>query len=325
MSSSEKSFEDILNEVNASFAPPPREDNPFQEFEEHTLSDAEDSQILMHRDTHFSGNFPLMIEYYLRDSKGTQKEFTAERLIYLHDVEKHTGENLAPTLLSGADMETVAHARETYKRLRELYESEVETKSNSHLIADMILSEEEMPQKEIDAIVERGSKIVPSLLRLVTTEYFLNPLYPGYGFAPMHAAICLGMIGDPRAIQPLFESLGHLDFFAEEHVIDALKLLGKPSLDFLIDVLASTPVTQDNEKAAMALMAFKEDPRVAETALELLEKEIAGSDETLSTYLVLLCESLSDSSDQARFRALVEEQKIPAFAKEDANLIMKNW
>src|SRR5258708_5322619 len=86
------------------------------------LADAQDSAILMHRDVHFGGKFEVMLEYYINEGKGVNSEFDLERIHALAKIEKDMNADLAPLLLSGAQAEKVAEAKNAYKKLRALYE-----------------------------------------------------------------------------------------------------------------------------------------------------------------------------------------------------------
>ena len=74
---------------------------------------------------------------------------------------------------------------------------------------------------------------MPALIDLLRNEDFYDPLFPGYGEAPVLAAKCLGLIGDKRAIISLFEAIGEGDFFNEDIILDALHVIGNPARDFL--------------------------------------------------------------------------------------------
>ena len=78
---------------------------------------------------------------------------------------------------------------------------------------------------------------MPALIDIITSEKFYQPLSPGYGEAPALAARCLGLIGDERAIRPLFEALGREDFFMEEAIYSALSTTGDSAKEFLLNCL----------------------------------------------------------------------------------------
>ena len=206
-------------------------------FEQFPLVDAVDHDILMHRDAHFGGLFSIMLDYYKNGGKGVQPEFNLSRIEKLDALEKQLKQNLAALFLSAQEVEKVADSRQLYQRLRAIYDVKNPKNLYPQLIADLILSEEEEPKKEMDAIVSEKDKIVPFLIELLRNEELYNPLFPGYGQAPFLAGQCLGKIGDKRAIISLFEMLGQGDFFADDQIIQALKMIGPPARDFLLQIL----------------------------------------------------------------------------------------
>lgn len=296
-----------------------------EEFEQFPLIDAIDHEILMHRDVHFGGKFPIMLEYYRQQGKGIQPDFSIERIERLAMLETQMQQNLAALTLAGNEAEKVAEAKSAYKRLRDIYEVKKAANKIPQLIADLILSEEEEPQAEINAIVSEKDKIVPALIDLLKTEEFHDPLFPGYGEAPALAVKCLGLIGDKRAIISLFEDLGHGDFFADDQVVEALKAIGEPAKTFLLRVLAGRPLNEDNEKAAIALIAFREDPQVASTCFDLLQQPDVQKDPCLSTYLVLTCEGLEIGSKREAFIEMTRQDRLPKQLREDMKAIIKGW
>lgn len=294
---------------------PPENDYP--------IADATDHDILMHRDVHFGGSFPIMIDYYQREGKGAQPEFSLDRIRELELVEKNLNQNLAALMLGGSEAEQIAAAKNSYKRLKKVYEKE--TDRLSKLVADLILSEEEHPVSEINAIVAEGTAMVPTLLEIIKSDEYYDTLSPGYGFAPALAAKCLGLIGDKRSIIFLFESLGEKEFAYEDQVLDAFQHIGKPAKDFLLKVLHGRPITYDNEKAAMALVSFKEDPEVATACLNALAEIDLKKNPVLATYLILICEGLTDLPQRQKFREIAHSPKTPSILQPDFKIIEEHW
>jgi hypothetical protein len=212
------------------------------DFSSFPLADKYDHDILMHRDVHFSGSFPLMIEYYENEGKGTNPEFELKRILHLYEVEKKSGQNLSEVLLEPEEKEEVVRAKKSYEELKNLYEKE--DHKLPKLIADLILTESFEAEEEMKKICEAGKEIVPLLIALVEQHDFYNPLFPGYGHGPAYAATCLGKIKDPRAIPILYEALGRADFFAEEAVLDALQQFAGEAQDFLIKILIQNFLNQ---------------------------------------------------------------------------------
>ena len=141
------------------------------------MFDELDHEILMHRDAHFGGSFSLMHEYYVKEGKGIRPEISLERIEELQNLENSLKINLADEILFDLEKEAVVSARQKYNALRQLY-SEKET-TLARQIADLIFSEEEDPSQEITAVAAYGAKAVFSLIELLKSEDFYNPLFPG--------------------------------------------------------------------------------------------------------------------------------------------------
>lgn len=300
-------------------------ENIDKEVENLPLKDELMVQILMHREVHFSGNFDLMIDYYRNDGKGVCYDFTLEDIVKLKELEKKLNQNLAPLFFSGADAELVKSARESYKVLRALYEDHHSNDRFAKLIADLILSEEKKPQKEIEAILKEKQAIIPALIRLVESEEFKNPLFPGYGLAPSFAVECLGLIGDDKAIITLFEQIGREEVFKEEAAIASLKAIGEPAIQFLLKILKGRPVTDDNERAAIAAIHFKDYPLVANACLEMLEDVAVRKHVSFAAYLALGCEGLKDEGKRQKFCALAKESSTPSILEIDFKTVISAW
>ncbi len=325
MNEEQKAFEEALKQV---FGPSAHEEDVMERAdlseEEFALSDAEDLEILMHRDAHFGGSFEVMLEYYQRGGKGISEDLLPERIEELQQLQLSSGQDLASYLLGGAEAERVARARHAYRSLRELYDLESPSNPYPKLLADLILSEEEEAEEEVQAIVSQGQVAVPYLLQLLAAQDFYDPLYPGYGQAPALAAKCLGLIGDPKAITPLFEGIDSSDFFGEEAICEALHQIGQPAKNFLIRVLELRPMTRDNERAARALTHFVPDDEVAKACLHQLEDPEVAKHENLAGYLVLGCEGLADPEERQRFAALTNRVDLQNL-RLDINALAKQW
>jgi hypothetical protein len=296
-----------------------------EDFVDYPLADSLDKMILMHRDAHFSGSFDFMLDYYRKGGKGVCPDFDIKRLEELAAYEKNLGQNLSAVMLSGAEAEKVSEAKESYKKLRDLYEKPPGKNKNPLLIADLILAEEENPERELAAIVAAKETIVPALIELLRAETFYDPLFPGYGLAPNLAAESLKRIGDKRAIISLFESIGGNEFFDEDISLEAIKAIGEPAKTFLLKVLHGRPLNEDNERAAIALVQFKEDPEVAITCFRMLQEPDVLKDIPLSTYLILACEGLENTPYQEEFKALLKNAKLPKMLQKDIEAIIHAW
>lgn len=289
------------------------------------VTDNTDIAILMHRDAHFSGNFQMMLDYYAACGVGVQPAIDLERIEALAEMERKAGQNLAAVMLQGAEAEQVAASKEMYKNLRALYESDNPELRIPTLIADLILSEEETPEAELLALIAEGTEAVPSLIEVIKSEELHDPLFPGYGRAPELVAQCLGRIGDRRAIASLFESIHENEFFEEDTSLLALKRIGEPARDFLLQLLQSKPITIDNERAAIALIQFDNDPEIARQCLVLLRDPQVLDHLPFATYLVLGCSALKGTPEEQIFRELAEDKSFPSMLRQDMRAIISSW
>jgi len=117
----------------------------------HDVIDTVDIEILMHRDAHFGGSFEIMLEYYEQDGVGVMPDFDIEQIEHLQKIEIDHKQNLAETYLPDAAKDSVEESKRIYHQLREVYDQKGEK-----LISDLILSEEHLPEKEIQALVNQG-------------------------------------------------------------------------------------------------------------------------------------------------------------------------
>lgn len=278
------------------------------------LTDELDHEILMHKEVHFSGSFPDMVEYYENEGKGVQDHFELFRIQELALIEREVGYSLSEELLQDREQEMISVAKEKYILLRDLYECD-ETSPLAIAIADLIISEEESPDEEINTLLSFGKDAVKPLLELIEAEEFASPLFPGYGLAPLYAAEVLGKLGDERAIIPLFAGAKGHGFEREGTFFAALARL--PSLEFLLRKLSHFPITSDHQLAADALAHFPPSEEIGKVALSLLHEEAVRRDPTLSFALILLCEGLTSSSERERFSLLAEGNLFPPYLREE--------
>lgn len=295
------------------------------EYDLYPVSDNPDSELLMHRNAHFGGKFDIMLDYYSQDGIGVQPDISLDRIEELFRIENEMGEDLAETLLSDTEMAKVEAARQSYEKLREVYEINKPKTPIPKLIANLIFTEDEFPEEEIEAICEHGERAIPLLHDLITSDEFYDPLFPGYGFAPIHAAACLARIGCDKSIHILFERIGSGDFLNEESVIDALTAFGEPAQKFLNEILQSRPIRPDTENAIIALLEFEERASTAKIALELLQDPAIKGHDSLMNYLVFACDQLEDESDQRAFKELKQLSHIPQELYQDIDLIAEAW
>jgi HEAT repeat protein len=286
--------------------------------------DAIDMEIIMHRDAHFGGNFDMMLEYYQQDGVGIMPDFEVEEIKKLQNLENQMGKNLADIYLPDAAREIVNASKKLYQDLRNVYSAET-PEPLAILLSDLILSEEENPEKEINALISKGKETVPALIHLLSSPSLYDPLYPGYGRTPIFAAKCLAALQDERAIPPLFEALGQDNFFTDEEIIKALASFGKKSKTFLLKILKQDPYSKDNEYAAIALSGFPEDEEIASCSLEVLEKESTLQRPLFASYLIFSCANLTQASEQERFIAISKKEGLSPHILSEMAIVIRNW
>lgn len=290
-----------------------------------TLTEEIDHQILMHRDAHFAGDFSVMLEYYAGENIGVNPEFPIKRIEYLAQVEKELSEDLATKLLTGAEAEKVAKARAAYRAFKEIYAVKEEKNRIPRLIADLVLSEEKEPVEEVAAIVAEGRAIVPALINILRSDDSYDPLFPGYGYAPMLAMVCLGALKDPDAIVPLFETLNREFLFGEETLLQAFSQIGEPSKQFLLKQIKNRPLTHDNVHAAFALASFPKDTQVSIACFEQLQDKEVQSKPLLSTYLLCNCLALKETFYRKPFMAMANDPAVSEELRKEIGQVTASW
>lgn len=250
-------------------------------FEGLPLFDEQDKEILMHRDVHFSGSFGAMVDYYSRENaKGKWSDIDAARIEMLDKIEKFSGKNLAPLLLSGVDAEKVGRMRKLYRDLRAV--ADQSPTSPEGILAESILSEEEVDEIVRNApqiLLDKPAIIIPFLL----SEEFADPLSPGYGLAPLLAAELLGKARYPGAIKNLFQCIGAGNEELETAALSALRAIGDQAKEFSKKILVARPITSDTERAALVLTYFLPDEEISSLFRDqLADPKVVG---TLRQYL----------------------------------------
>jgi hypothetical protein len=272
------------------------------------LIDATDHEILMHKQVHFGGNFGVMIEYYREENKGCMEEFSEERIELLSQIEEKENIDLSQELLTEEEWDLVKRAQEKYAHLKNIYEL---PSSSAHLIADLLLSEDIDALEEIEALCKHPDTI-PLLLQIMQEEDLYLPLFPGYGFAPLHAIEVLGKLQAKEAILPIFEALPKTDFFGEETIFSALFHIGPLAKEFLLQKIQKTPITKDHENAAIALSWFQEDPLVSSICFELLTQASTQENPRFFSNLLLSCLTFSEKEQ----KILKELYELPSLSKD---------
>ncbi len=303
------------------------EENPHFEEESYALTDELDHEVLMHRDAHFGGDFNVMFAYYQEENIGIHPDLDIERISYLAEVEKQLGQDLAPLILTGTEAEHVARARRAYEKLKEIYEidEEEEISRFPRLIADLILTESEEPEDEIEAIISQGTRIVPELLQIIKSDDAYDPLFPGYGYAPYLAIVCLGRIKDPSSVIPLFEILGRDMIFDEEVVLDALAEIGESAKQFLLDIIKGRPITKDTINAAFALTVFSTQSDVAITCFEQLQDAEILEKSLLRSYLLYNCEGIRGTPYEEALAKMIDNPELPSDFRKEIETLIREW
>jgi len=286
--------------------------------------DTRDMEILMHRDAHFGGNFQIMIDYYEQEGVGMMPDFDVCEIKRLQQLEHELKQNISELYLPDQAKKMVEDTQKLYHSLRAAYEDE-QKDPVAILISDLILSEEQVPEGEMKALVEQKEKAVLPLIHLLSAPSFYDPLYPGYGRAPIFAAKCLAKIQDKRAIPVLFEALGQENFFTDEEILYALRSFGSAAKTFLLKILQKMPLARDNEHAAIALGLFAEDPDVCQAALHLLDKEETWKRPSFATYLIFACSDLTDAKEREKFKSLLKKQDLSNPLRDEIEIVIKTW
>ena len=335
MSTNNMSFEQLLKEATLEREAVCRGEDPAHinssndNFNDNTnLIDAEDCNILMHKDAHFSGSFEQMIDYYNNDGVGIDPEINLQRITELQQIEQAYSENLSAQYLGPMEIEYIAKSKKSYKGLRCIYEQATKTSqvvNPSKLIADLLLSEDEHPENEIEQIVQHSQFTEHLLIQLLKSDEFLSPYFPAYGRGPLLAARCLGKIHSQESLIALFEALqsNHPDL--EDETLKALNNMGSYTHPHLIKCLHSRPLSKDNERAAVALSYQAPTNTIAKACLkELYEQDVLKHD-TLTTYLLCACEGLTEKDDQDHYLQLSQHPLFPKDLLPDLKAIANSW
>lgn len=303
------------------------------------LIDEEDKEILMHRDAHFAGNFDAMLESYREEKRGAVLDVSLKRIESLYNQEKGLKKNIAPYLLSGTDSEKIAESKKMYAELRSLYEQQGDKENISTAIADLILTENEEPQEEIEKVISYADQAITPLIELINSQLFQDPLFPGYGKAPLAAATALGQLyahSDaqnlsatknillPKVLRSLFDLMRQNNTDYEETALAALRSIGASAKEFLMKQLAAKPITQDNEQAAVALHIFADDADIATFCFKMLQDKELQKKASIALYLVLGCESLPMPL-RNEFIKLVQSGVFPEEVRREAEATSKYW
>lgn len=286
---------------------------------EHPLLNEIDLEILMHKDAHFGGSFPVMIDYYKENGVGAQEDFDLQRIqdLATFDKDGHLSAETLPELAKN----DVLFAKELYKKFKDCYEENDELPKK---LADLILSESFDPTKEIEALSSFQKRAIKPLVEILLQDYFYNPLNPGYGRAPINAALTLKKIGNSEAIPHLFNALGK-SFTIDEILINTLMSFKEEGEDFLRNRLKADMYTKDNYLAALALSSFPTSDETAKIALHLLTKKETFTHGCYSSYLICICEGLENENDREQFLEIAKSKHLSKNLTEEMKIIISFW
>ena len=288
------------------------------------LIDTLDMEILLHRDCHFSSLFDEMLDYYKKEGVGSMPDFEVGEIEKLFALEKKLGKNLSSLYLNEASHEIIRGVKDMYAKFREIYELSNPDPSKV-LISDLILSEEDYPEKTITDIVREKETMFDQVLPLISSDFFYNPLYPGYGRVPAIAATILQKMNNPKAIPHLFNALSEDNFFTDESIITALTAFEDEAINFLIPKLNGHPFSNDNERAAIVLSSFPENERIATACLETLEKTETPSRPMFASYLIFACSPLKGKENHQRLIDLTKTKGFSPELQAELDIVIKNF
>jgi len=292
---------------------------------EQHLTDELDHLILQHREAHFGGDFKVMVDFYEKESFGIHPEFEIERIEYLQKVEKELGQDLAKTLLSDLEKDQVTRSLEAYAHLKEVYQEGNKSTLAERLLSDLFLIEDGEGKEEIAHVLEQKEKMVGGLIRMIDSAQAFDPLFPGYGYAPYFAIICLGKMGDPKAIKPLF-SLLEKEFVFDEYVVtEALHQIGESAKQFLLDMTQTRPVTKENADAAFALCAFEAESAICKNAFEQLKSEEAQTHPLFVAYLLCNLDNAEAAPLKEEVLAWANDSETPKKLQKEVLEITSKW
>lgn len=286
------------------------------------LIDTPSIEILSQCAVHFGGNLSVMLDYYAKEGKGCFPDYSLEQIAALMEQVKEFEGPQFDELLPEDAKEAIKKHQKLYQDLREVYEAK-QKHPLARAIADLILTEEDDPQEEIQAVCSLGYPALEPLHDLLNSATFYDALAPGYGVAPALAARCLGEIKNETSLPILLAAVGHQSFSTDEAIIDAIRSFGDKARKFLHQSATRVPYNNLNLSAAMILSSLAPDQETGAIALALLENVDLRSHETFLSYLVLTLEGLEDEG--LRKKALSLSPQLPKSVQEELSLIAKYW
>lgn len=289
-----------------------------EEMETDGIFNEEDRLILMHRDAHFGASFSVMHDYYKKDKKGAVLPHAVKRIHQLEQLEKEMKRDLAPLLLTGSSAEKVACAKKMYEDLA----NQKDPKNILTQIAQFILSENEVEEDAKNIIQHKG--IGPYLIEILHSPFLVDPLFPGYGKAPISAAYALGILKEPAAIPALFLLLAADDFDLVTAAQSALVSIGEPAKKFLLHIVEGTPITKDHELAMQVLLSFEQTKELSYLFLKILKNLDIKKYQELACYLVIGLGKL-DAKGVNEFLEFEKTHQFPQTVQREIELLKKQF
>ena len=285
------------------------------------LFDEEDRDILMHREAHFASSFDLMLTAYKEESEAAVLDADIDRIVELKYLEEKLGKSIAPLLLHAQDALIIAQVRKMYRLFRDVLQ---EQKNPLFCVmTELILAEDPLEEVEQKCKALKES-CISSLITIIQSDVLYDPLFPGYGTAPIRAAHILAVLKAKEAVPFLFYMLDASSFDVQNAALKALVSIGNTAKEFCTKNLLSRPFSKNNELAAMALSSFDCDEKMAEALLLQLKDQQALQKEPLIFYILSSCETLPEYARQ-EFYTILENPSLPKEVAHEMRLLTKIW
>lgn len=288
------------------------------------LTDESHHLILMLRESHFRGQFDLMLQSFNNENFiGNNLDIDIQEIEYLEKIEKKLQQNLAPLLLSPSEAERIYKSRLMYENLKKIYLLENEEKDKkSRILADFLLIEFSPFDKEVDAIVQLKDAIIPDLLNIINNSNFYDPVFPGFGEIPKIAIECLSKINNPKVIPNIFSLLGK-ENFSDDDLSFILSKFNNDAKNFFQKILFSLPITKDHSMAAFCLTHFNnlETIKFCERLLYIPDYH---EDPLLLYYLI----NIAIQNSNPNLIQYIQEKiykKLPKNLQKEIDLIVRDW
>jgi hypothetical protein len=141
--------------------------------------------------------------------------------------------------------------------------------------------EELTPELERELLAHGAGAVAP-LLRLLSDESLRAEDSPGQGWAPIHAAMLLGVLKEPSAIPAMLAQLQLTEpgEYLQEALIEALQGFGEAAIEPVLALLRERPNDETLHDFACEVLSGLgvRDPRILQTLLDELARDpVAGA------------------------------------------------